>query len=308
MKNSVIASKEVVFRGLAGDVIWKSDVSILTNTAKIYSRKDCDVVFLRKGAFMGAFNDREEFYLVDTAKQGFLSKLFHGEPTSDDCEIFYINRLAQLENKWGTPNRIDIYDKDYDMHTSVGANGSYKFSINSSMKLLSKIQGAAGSLSQDNVREFFRSELNMEIRNAVANVFYKNKYGLKDIATITTFEKNIAGDMKDILVPIFEDYGVSLDKFFISQFTYDDDFLVQMKEIKKTTILNKMKFDAEKEERKESKENFKLVTDAAERLQKSTPNKEVHIIHEQNGFKFCNECGHKNPANAKYCSSCGSKL
>ena len=64
--------------------------------------------------------------------------LFKGKNTSDDCEIYYINKLAQLENMWGTPKRISIYDKSYDMHTSVGANGTYRFSISNSMKLHSK--------------------------------------------------------------------------------------------------------------------------------------------------------------------------
>jgi hypothetical protein len=72
-------SKEVIFNGTAQDVLWKSDVHRLTNDAKIYSRKDCDVVFLRKGAFIGAFDDRDEFYQLDSEKQGFFSKLFHGE-------------------------------------------------------------------------------------------------------------------------------------------------------------------------------------------------------------------------------------
>jgi membrane protease subunit (stomatin/prohibitin family) len=308
MKKMDDVATEIIFKGMPEDVIWRSEVTKLKNTAKIYSRKDCDIIFLRKGAFMGAFNDREEFYLVDNEKQGFLSKLFHGENESDDCEIFYINRLAQLENKWGTPNRIDIYDKDYDMHTSVGANGSYKFSINSSMKLLSKVQGAAGSLSQDMVREFFRSELNMEIRNSIANIFYKNKYGLKDIATITTLEKGIANEMKESLEPVFSDYGVRLDKFYISQFSYDDDFLSQLREFKKEAVLKKMKFDSEKEERKEAKEDFKMVTDAAEKLQKSAPKKEIHIVNQGSDGRYCTQCGHKNSNDAKFCSNCGNRL
>lgn len=146
---------EVFFKGKPEEVIWRSDVHQLTNDAKLHARKDCDLVFLRKGTFMGSFDDREEYYLIDDKKQGFLSKLFNGKNISEDCDIYYINRVAQLENVWGTPNRIDLFDKDYDLHTSVGANGTYKFSINNSLKLFSKVMGANEYLTQEMVRTFF---------------------------------------------------------------------------------------------------------------------------------------------------------
>ena len=310
MRKNNEVSEEVVFRGTPEDVIWRSEVTVLSKKGKIYSRKDCDIVFLRKGAFMGAFNDREEFYLVDNEKQGFLSKLFHGKDFSDDCEVFYINRLAQLENKWGTPDRIDIYDKEYDMHTTVGANGSYKFSINNSMKLLSRVQGSAGSLSQDMVRDFFRSELNVEIRNAISSIFYKNKYSLKDIAAITTKEKEISENIKEILTPVFDEYGVMLNKLFISKFQYDEDFLMQIKEMRKETILSKMKFNAEKEQRKESREDFKMATDATVKIKKEEKAPNITYVQSESseGSKFCTQCGQKNSSTANFCGKCGTGL
>ena len=174
-------SNEVLFGGRPDDVIWKSDVHVLSSKAKIYSRKDCDIVFLRKGSFMGSFDDRDEYYLIDKKGNGFLSKLFKKNKKSKNCDIYYINRVAELANLWGTPNRIDIYDKDYDIHSSVGANGTYKFSINNSMKLFSKVMGSNDSLTQDMVKKFFKSRLNMEIRNELATVFANNKFGMKDI-------------------------------------------------------------------------------------------------------------------------------
>lgn len=300
---------EVFFRGNPEDVIWKSEVHKLSNDSKIYSRKDCDIVFLRKGSFMGAFDDREEFYLVDTKKQVFLNKLFNGKTISDDCDIYYINRVVQLENMWGTPNRIDIYDKDYDLHTSVGSNGSYKFSINNSMKLFSKVMGSSESLTQDMVRSFFKNRLNMEIRNALATVFNKSKFGIKDITSITTREKEIAEEIHGILKPIFSDYGVELNDFVILQFSYDEEFLSQIREIRKDSILKKMKFESELAERKEAREDFKVVIDGVAKVQSNSPKQEVHIHNNgEEGTKFCTECGTKLPKSAKFCSNCGLRF
>ena len=280
----------VSFKGNPETVIWKSDVTTLQKKSKIFSRKDCDVIFLRKGAFLAAFNDLKEFNVINDKASAF-GPLFKKEKEISECHIYYINRIVQLENKWGTPNKIDVYDKSYDMHTSVGANGSYKFSINNSLRLFSKVQGSGNELSQEMLQDFFRSELNSEIRNAIATVFIKNKYGLNDIAVITSKEKAIALDIKEILIPIFNEYGVELEKFFIERFIYDEDFLNSLSGVKKESILNRTKFDLEKGLRKGQRKEAKKTQDIA------TPE-----------AKYCNECGHMNPINSNFCSKCGSKL
>ena len=287
MSKVKIIPNDVIFKGDPSAVIWHSDVSVLTQKSKIFSRKDCDIIFLRKGVYLGSFNDREEYYLINDKRQSLFQLLFKNDKVSEDCQIYYINRVAQLENKWGTPNKIDVYDKNFDLHTFVGANGSYKFSVNNSMKLFAKVQGASELLTQEMVKEFFQSELNVEIRNAIATVFVKNKYGINDIAVITTKEKKIAAELKEILLPIFSEYGVEVDKFFIERFFYDEEFIDLMSSAKKDNIINKLKFDSEKEQRKELRKENK---------------------HDKPKFSFCIECGHKNPVGAKFCSNCGSKM
>jgi membrane protease subunit (stomatin/prohibitin family) len=300
-------SKEVIFKGKPQEVIWKSDIHSLQSDSKIFARKDCDIVFLRNGAFIGAFDDKEEYYLVSESKQNFLAKLFTKKEVSENCDIYYVNRIVQLENMWGTPNRIDIFDKTYDLHTSVGANGSYKFSVNNSMKLFSKVMGANEILNQEMVRDFFKLLINMEIRNALATVFKQQEFGLKDIATVTAQEKEIGIQIKGILSPIFDEYGVNLDQFIIQSFNYDDEFLGQIRELKKENILNKMKFDSQKEVRDEARDDFKLVTESVIKLSEASPKQEVHI-HQHSNKKFCTQCGESSAPSAKFCSHCGAKI
>ncbi len=284
-------NKEYIsFKGLPQSVIWKSDITTLTKKAKVYSRKDCTIIFLRKGSLLGTFDDREEYYIVNDKASAF-GPLFKRDKKIDECQIYYINKVAQLENKWGTPNKIDVFDKGYDMHTSVGANGSYKFSVSNPMALFSKVQGAYDNLTQEMVSEFFRSELNVEIRNAIATVFIKKKYGLDDIAVITTKEKQIAMEIKKILEPIFESYGVRIDKFFIERFIYDEEFLKSLQDVKKANILKQVQFKDGKQLRKDQRKESKKVV-----------NKDIPKVN------YCTECGQQNSEGASFCSKCGSTM
>ena len=127
------------------------------------------------------------------------------------------------------------------MQTSVGAHGTYKFSIENSMKLFSKVMGSSLSLTQEMVKSFFQSQLNMEIRNALAKVFIKNKYSLNDLSSATLMEKELSKELQKILSPLFLDYGVQLNQFVITKFSYDEDFISEIKEAKKQSILRKIK-------------------------------------------------------------------
>ena len=58
-------------------------------------------------------------------------------------------------------------------------------------------------------------------------------YSLKDTAYIVALEKEVAEKMNDVLMPLFDEYGVKLEKFFVSEIVFDKEFLDQMRHVKK---------------------------------------------------------------------------
>lgn len=272
-----VADKKVVYQGSSEDVIWKSPVTTLLPDTKIFARKDCIILFFRQGTLMGAFSDNDEYYIVNEDTGGF--KTFLGSKKGvDHCAVYYINRNKHIQVKWGTPHRIDVHDKGFDMYTSVGAHGTYSFTILNPLKLFSKMKIFEESLTKDMINQFFSEEITMYLRQSITKAFSQNEQGLRDIAQITSQETKIAHQIKDILAPLFYSYGVKLEKFVISKIDYDRAFLNKIQSIRQEAVMNKY-----------SQEN-KLVKD----------HKEVH--------NRCQVCGHKNSKDAAFCSNCGSKL
>ena len=326
MKNNVI------FKGKPENLIWKSEVSIITNQTKIYSRHNCEVIILRNGVLVATINDSDEFIQIskEPDKKGFFAKLFNkGESTSENCEIYYINKLAELENKWGTPNRVDFLDKEYDVFTSVGASGSYRFSIEKPEILFSKVKGSQDDLSQTQLQEFFRTELNMEIRNYIAEFFLKNNFGIKDLAMVTTLEKKAADEIFKRMSDLMLNYGVKLTRFIINQFNFEEEFVARINDMKKSMVIDKMKqqndqnkrvfdakasaelnsikFQSEKEQRDENREDFKMVSETIEKINKSEPNLNINIYNSDSDL-YCQNCGKKNKFDSNFCFNCGNKL
>jgi membrane protease subunit (stomatin/prohibitin family) len=318
---------DIFFEGQQGDVIWRSSIENLYPDTKIYSRVDCSIIILKNSSFVGLFDDTEEYYTLKNANQTFLQKLFSGKKEAQKCDIYYINRFVELENKWGTPTRIDIYDKDYDIFTSVGASGSYRFSVKNPLTLFSKVQGYQNQLDQESVRNFFRNELNVEIRNQIATFFLEFELGIKDLALVTTLEKKVSENIFNTVKTSFESYGLYLNKFLIHQFIMEEEFIQQINQIKKQAILNNLKQDTifedrikhakneveihritkdmQHENKEEDREDFKVISEAISKINQSNLQQSNESEVKK---KFCSNCGDQVSFNDKFCSNCGNKV
>lgn len=269
--------KRVVFEGTSEDVIWKSPITELSPDARIYSHKDCDILFMRQGSLLGAFNDDLEYNIVNEQTNVF--SRFFTKKEINHCAVYYINRKKHIQVKWGTPHRIDVHDKGFNMYTTVGAHGTYSFTITNPLKLFSKMKIFEESLTKDMINSFFHEEISMYLRKSITKAFSENEKGLRDIAEITSNEVKIAENIKEILQPLFHSYGVRLEKFIISKIDYDREFLNKIKDIRQTAVMNQ----------------YKEENELVEEKKKPTMHK-------------CDACGHTNPDNAKFCQNCGSEI
>ena len=272
-----MAEKRVVFQGSPNDVIWKSPVTELAPDARIYSHKDCDVLFMRAGNLLGAFNDDKEYNVVNE-ETNVLKKLFNTTGIKN-CAVYYVNKKKHIQVKWGTPHRIDVHDKGFNMYTTVGAHGTYSFTITNALKLFSKMKIFKDSLTKDMINQFFHEEISMYLRKSLTKVFSENESGLKDIAEITANEVKISEDIKKILAPLFHSYGVRLEKFVISKIDYDRAFLDKIRSIREEAVMN----------------TYKEENNLTEKPKEAQ-------------YHMCDACGHKNPKDAKFCQNCGSKI
>lgn len=272
-----MANRKVVFEGSIEDVIWKSPITSLLPDTRIYSRKDCIILFMRQGSLFGAFSDDSEYNIVNE-DTGALKTYFGSKKGIDNCAVYYINKKKHIQVKWGTPHRIDVHDKGFDMYTTLGAHGTYSFSIVNPLKLFTKMKIFEESLTKQMINQFFSEEISMHLRKAFTNAFSEHEKGLRDIAQITQRETEITSKIKKRLAPLFYSYGVKLEKFIITKIDYDKTFLSKIREIRSEAVFNEY-----------SKEN------KIQKPQKQTQNK-------------CDACGHNNPSQAQFCNNCGSKI
>ena len=271
-------NNKVVFEGGINDVIWKSPITELLPDTRIYSRKDSIVLFMRQGSLLGAFSDESEYNIVNEDVGGFKT-FFGGKKGISNCAVYYINKKTHVQVKWGTPHRIDVHDQGFNMHTTIGAHGTYSFTIVNVLKLFSKMKIFEESLSKDMINAFFSEEIAMYLRRSMTKAFSENTSGLRDVSEITSREKDISQSIKNQLTPLLNSYGVKLEKFIISKIDYDKKFLDKIREIRSQAVFNE----------------FEEENDLIKNIEDDESN-------------ICDACGHNNHEDAAFCINCGSSL
>lgn len=121
--------------------------------------------------------------------------------------------------KWGTDSKVQYIEPTYGFPISIGASGEMSLRVEDSRKLLIKLVGAERDLSQQKLVGFFRAFLMTRVKTYIAQVMKTNAINIFEIdENLTMFSENI----HKLLIPDFLGYGVSLERFFVTNIARPD--------------------------------------------------------------------------------------
>ena len=142
-----------------------------------------------------------------------------GDKTPFHCEVYFINKAEQMAIKWGTDSKVQYVDPTYGFPISIGASGEMSLRAEDSRKLLVKLVGTENYLGQQQLIGFFRAFLMTRVKTYIAQVVKANAINIFEIdENLTAFSENI----HKLLIPDFADYGIALERFFVTNIVKPD--------------------------------------------------------------------------------------
>lgn len=121
--------------------------------------------------------------------------------------------------KWGTDSKVQYVEPTYGFPISIGASGEMSLRAQDSRKLLLKLVGTENFLGQQQLVSYFRAFLMTRIKTYIAQFMKSNAVNIFEIdENLTVFSESI----QKLLIPDFADYGVSLEKFFVTNVVKPD--------------------------------------------------------------------------------------
>lgn len=201
--------------------VWKYPKEDFNTLSQLIVHENQEAILFKNGQALDLFPSGR--YTLDTSNIPVLKRLLNlptGGKSPFHCEVYFINKSHQMAIKWGTDSQVQYMEPTYNFPLQIGASGEMVLSVEDSRKLLVKIVGTETVLTQSGLVQKFRSFLMSKVKPYIA--------GTMQTAGFSIFEadshmEELSDALKVKLLPDFSEYGISLEKFFITNIAKPED-------------------------------------------------------------------------------------
>ena len=216
-----MAIAEIIkYEGDNSTFIWKHPCEDFNSLTQLIVHESQEAIFFRNGQALDLFGAGR--YTLETQNIPRLGKVLNrttGDKTPFHCEVYFINKTEQMAIKWGTGSKVQYMEPRYGFPISIGASGEMSLRAEDSRKLLLKLVGTENALSREKLVGFFRAFLMTRVKTYIAQVMRTNTINIFEIdENLTAFSEHI----HRLLVPDFAEYGVALERFFVTTIVKPD--------------------------------------------------------------------------------------
>lgn len=276
--------------------------------------------------------------IIDTIKK-IGSRTTFGGQTAQDQRVYYVNLLAIVGNKFGSPQPKKITDDKYGM-LEVTFFGEYAIKVEDPAILVSNVIGSNAKdtvLFSDILGDQFKSKFVEKVTQAITVVMRKHKIPFGDIGMYGT---DISNEMNNLLdTDLYGKYGIKVSDVAIADINLTEESMKRVSKIDDATIFSNPNMQSglmanattEAMQNAASNENgammgfwgmnmagqtgANVMGTVNQNVTPVTPNEPVKTPEPgtlfnnegENSLKFCPNCG--KPVNgSNFCGNCGAKL
>lgn len=188
--------------------------------------------FVKGGKILDCFEAGT--YTIKTENIPLLNKLINlpfGGNSPFQAEVWYVNNLAVLDTKWGTPIPLQLEDPVYSVIVPVRAFGQYGIKVDDSRLFLESLVGNAASFSVDKIDSYFKGKMMSMFANLLSDKMVKDNIS---VLTINSHLTEMSGYIQSEVDKEFKKYGLTLEAFNVMSVNVpeDDPSFIKLKEAK----------------------------------------------------------------------------
>lgn len=194
--------------------IWKHPCEDFNSLTQLIVHESQEAVFMMNGQALDLFGPGR--YTLETQNIPMIGKALNRATdgkTPFHCEVYFINKTEQMAVKWGTDSKVQFMEPTYNFPISIGASGEMSIRAEDSRKLLIKLVGTEKVLDQDHLTRYFRAFLMTKVKSYLAQVIREQKISIFEIDERLN---ELSSALVKLLQPDFSDYGLALERFFVT--------------------------------------------------------------------------------------------
>lgn len=219
----------IQYEGDNSTFVWKHPIEDFNTGSQLIVHESQEAIFFMNGQALDLFGPGR--YTLETENLPVLKKIYNlptGSQTPFHAEVYFINKAVGMGFKWGTDSRVRFIDPATGVPLDIGASGEMNLEVCDSRKLLVKLVGTTGGLTNKQIlsaetdtsgtvhkslQSFFRAPLMTEVKSYLAATIKSEKL---DIMAIDEQMGILSDAMKARIAPKFEEYGITVAQFYIT--------------------------------------------------------------------------------------------
>jgi len=162
----------ITWDGGTNQVAWKFPSTNLRLGSQLTVKPGQAAFFVYRGRVCDEIS--EGTITLQTGNIPLLTKLLSlpfGGDSPFQAEVWFINKLAKLDTKWGTASPIQVEDPRYGIILPIRAYGQYGFRVSDAKSFLTNLIGASQELTDENVKQYFRGKVIATISSQIGGLF-----------------------------------------------------------------------------------------------------------------------------------------
>lgn len=194
--------------------IWKHPCEDFNALTQLIVHESQEAIFMMNGQALDLFGPGR--YTLETQNIPLIGKALNiptGGQTPFHCEVYFINKTEQMAIKWGTDSKVQFMEPTFNFPLAIGASGEMSLRVNDARKLLIKLVGTEDFLGQAGLTRYFRAFLMTRVKSYIAQVIQQQKI---NIFEIDAHLNELSAALMKLLQPDFDDYGIALERFFLT--------------------------------------------------------------------------------------------
>ncbi len=205
----------IKYEGDNSTFVWKHPAEDFNTNSQLIVHESQEAIFFLNGQPLDLFGSGR--YTLETQNIPILNKIINlptGGVSAFHCEVYFINKVEQMAINWGTDSKVQYMEPTYGFPISVGVGGEMSLRVQDSKQLLIRLVGTEPDLSREKLVSYFRAFLMARVKTYIAQTLKASKISIFEIDEHLL---EFSDDLKERLIKDFADYGISLERFFVTR-------------------------------------------------------------------------------------------
>ena len=210
-------------------LVWKYPSESITVGCQLIVNQSQEAILVKGGKALDIFGPGT--HTLSTGNIPLLNKLINlpfGGETPFTAEVWFVNKTAIRDLKWGTLSPIPLIDPKYNYPISARAFGRWGLRISNTRSFIVQLVGTEQYKDSNEIEQYFEGEIVQRLSNELSNYLVKEKLSVFEVnSKLNDLSKFVENDVSNE----FERFGIEIVNFNVERISIPDEEKLKIQDV-----------------------------------------------------------------------------